>query len=123
LSGDTSSYVNQVSVKVTTENNSADNFKFTVSQWNSGGRILSAISKRTSPNGNFLDIHLLEANFQTSPRQCTLKITHATDPSKEVILSIFQDGNRIIVDEFEDFTPPRDLLNDDIFQDGPGDLF
>lgn len=122
LSGDTSSYVNQVSVKVTTENNSADNFKFTVSQWNSGGRI-STISKRTSPNGNFLDIPLLEANFQTSPRQCTLKITHATDPSKEVVLSILQDGNRIIMDEFDDFTPPRDLLNDDLFGSDFGNLF
>jgi hypothetical protein len=122
LSGDTSSYVNQVSVKVTTENNSADNFKFTVSQWNSGGRI-STISKRTSPNGNFLDIPLLEANFQTSPRQCTLKITHATDPSKEVALSILQEGNSIIMDEFDDFIPPRDLLNDDLFGNDFGNLF
>ena len=123
LSGDMNSYGNQVSVKVTTENNSADNFKFTVSQWNSGGRISSTISKRTSPNGNFLDIHLLEANFQTSARQCTLKITHATDPSKEVVLSILQDGNRIILDEFDDYTPPRDLLNDDLFGSDFGNLF
>lgn len=123
LSGDISSYGNQVSVKVTTENNSADNFKFTVSQWNSGGRVSSTISKRTSPNGNFLDIHLLEPNFQFSARQCTLKITHATDPSKEVVLSILQDGNRIIMDEFDDFTPPRDLLDDDLFDSDFGGLF
>ena len=123
LSGDINSYGNKVSVKVTTENNSADNFKFTVSQWNSGGRISSAISKRTSPSGNFLDINLLEANFQASPRQCTLKITHATDPSKEVVLSILQDGNRIIMDEFDDFIPPRDLLNDDLFGSDFGNVF
>lgn len=124
LTGATGSYGNQVSLKITTENNSISNFNFTVSSWDSGGRISSRINKRTSINGNFLDITLLEQNYQTSPRQCQLEILHATDPSKKVVLSIFQEGNIIILDEFDDFIwPPQDLLNDDMFGSGFGNLF
>ena len=94
------SYENTVSLKVTTESDSLANFYMDVSNWTSGNRITS-INKRSSSTGNFLDINLIDQNFSTQPRECTLKIYNATDPSKVIVLSIFQEGNSDTGDEFQ----------------------
>lgn len=93
------SYQNTVSLKVSTELDSLDNFYADISNWTSGGRITS-VNKRSSSIGNFLDINLIDQNFSTQPRECTLKIYNATDPSKVIVLSIFQEGNSDTGDEF-----------------------
>ena len=118
-----------MSLKVTTENNSASNFNYTVSSWNSGGRISGNINRRTSTSGNFLDISLLDPNFLSSPRQCTLEIVNKTDPSKKVVISIYQEGNRNARDEFEDIIlepipgPTPDLGGGRGFGNGLGNLY
>lgn len=90
---------NNISIKVKTELASLDNFNFSLSNWSSGGRITS-VNKRTSPNGNFIDINLVGTNYSPFPRECHLRIYHATDMSKFIILSIIQDGNSDTGDEF-----------------------
>jgi len=110
------SYQNTVSLKVKTELDSLDNFYFDISNWTSGGRVTS-INKRSSSIGNFLDINLIGQNFSTEPRECTLKIYNATDPSKVIVLSIFQEGNSDTGDEFRG---PRE--DEDIRHAGGGPI-
>ena len=99
---------NSVSIKVETELQSLDNFNFRLSSWSSGGRITS-VNKRTSLNGNFIDINLVGTNFSAFPRECTLRIYHATDNTKVTVLSIIQDGNS---DTGDEFINPLDILWD-----------